>query len=430
MIPFLVFGGLLMGAQDLPPGGTLTLDQALAYADKNAFAILLQQTRVEKQRQETAASQGQLGPKLGVAGNYTRYDQATSASFGSQTFTILPIQQLSGTATAGLPIDLSGNMRRLVRASKSYEFAQQETLQADRADTRRAVRSAYYAILRAQAQLVVAQETLDSDSANVKNVDQRFKAGIVAQVDLLRAQTQEAQSESNLIAAKNNLQIAKQNLNSVLARPIEDDFKAEDVQTPALPTTDPKVLTADAENNRHEAKALENTVHALGEIRRATEQGNAPNLNLSLGYTDSAKPIGFGQRPQVVAGVIALNFPIFDSGVTRANVKAARQDEAQAKVQLSQVRLEISLEVSQATTNLQNALARMTVADRQVSTAKIVLSQANLRLQQGVGIMLEVIDAQRDLTTAEYNQVAARYDVLQAIADLQRAVGDDSMTAK
>src|SRR5579872_7056362 len=112
MSPFLVFLGLFAGSQDFPPGGTLTLEDALTYADRNAFAILIQQTRVEKQRQEAAAKEGQMGPTAKVAGNYTRFDQATTANFGAQSVTIVPIQSLYGTASIGLPIDISGNMRR------------------------------------------------------------------------------------------------------------------------------------------------------------------------------------------------------------------------------------------------------------------------------------------------------------------------------
>src|ERR1035438_1276169 len=98
MTPFLAFAGLFAGAQSLPSGGRLTLDQALAYADRNAFAILIQQTRVEKQRQDVLAKTGQLGPTVFLNGNYTRYDQATTATFSGNTVTILPIQQLSGGA--------------------------------------------------------------------------------------------------------------------------------------------------------------------------------------------------------------------------------------------------------------------------------------------------------------------------------------------
>ena len=143
---FFVFASLFVGPQDLPAGSTLTLSQALDYADRNAFAILIQQTRVEKLHQQTLAAIGQLGPTVYLNGTYTRFDQATSATFGGNTITILPIQTLSGEASATMPIDISGNMHRLIRASRANQYAQQETLEADRSDVRSAVRGAYFAM--------------------------------------------------------------------------------------------------------------------------------------------------------------------------------------------------------------------------------------------------------------------------------------------
>jgi outer membrane protein TolC len=427
MTLFLAFVSLFAGAQDLPPGSTLTLDQALAYADRNAFAILIQKTRVEKGRQETLAQIGKLGPTAYLSGNFTRFDAPTTASFNGNTLTIVPIETLSLGPSVTMPIDISGNMHRLIRASRANQYAQRETLEADRSETRRAVRTAYYAILRAEHQVTVAQEALASDTASATNVEQRFKAGILAEVDVMRAQTQQASSESNVIAAKNGLELAKQNLNNLLAQPIEADFSVVDVPLPSITTPDVTVLTVQAEHTRHEAKALEQTLSALTETRKYIQGQNLPSLNLGASYTYNAPPIGFGTRPEVAAGTLSLNWPILDSGYYRAEVRAARQDEEQARLQLKQARLQISLDVRQANANLVNANARLAVAGRQIATATVALNEARLRQEQGLGILLEVIEAQRDLTNAEFAQVSARYDVLQATADLQRAVGDDTL---
>ncbi|HLK14233.1 MAG TPA: TolC family protein [Fimbriimonadaceae bacterium] len=423
MSPFLALCGLFAPSQDLAPGATITLDQALAYADRNAFAILIQQTRVEKQRQDVLAKTGQLGPTLYLNGNYTRFDRPTTATFSGNTVTIVPIQQSYGEASATMPIDISGNMHRLMRASKASQFAQEETLLAQRADIRRDVTSAYYGVLRARSQVLVAQEALASDVERTRNVEQRFKAGVVAQVDVLRAQTQQAQSESNLIAATTGLELAKQSLNNVLARPIESTFDVADVPAANPPAPDAAKLSEEAQRSRHEARALAETARALTEVRKYVQHANEPTLNLGLNYTGNVKPLGFGQRPEVGTGVLSLNWPILDSGYYRAEVRAARQDEEQAQLQLKQVRLQISLEVRQAATSLVNAEQRLKVADRQVETARVALRQTMLRHEQGVAILLEVIEAQRDLTSAEFAQVSAKYDVLQALADLQRAAG-------
>jgi outer membrane protein TolC len=185
-------------------------------------------------------------------------------------------------------------------------------------------------------------------------------------------------------------------------------------------------LDATAQRQRPEARALLRTRDALAEIRKATEQGNLPSLALGVTFQDNIDAQGFGTRPYQTVGTLTLNFPIYDSGQTRARVKEARQDEETAKLQYQQLLLGISLDVRQSYANLLNTRAKLDVANDQATTAREALRLAKLKLDQGEGIYLEVLTAQSSLTQAEQGQVSARYDFLQAVADLQHAVGTDS----
>jgi outer membrane protein TolC len=423
MNSFLALAGLF---STQPAPTLLTLDDALRYADRNAFAIRLQQAAVEKQRQAVKQALGTIGPTLGLNGTYTRFDQETTASFGpgQPSFVISPIETRTATATASLPIDITGNLQRLIRASKANLLAQRETLEASRNDTRQAVKTAYLAVLRAESQVKVAQEAIASETENVRTTQAQFEHGTAAKLDVLTAKTQLSQSQSDLITAQNTELIAKESLNNALARKINTPI---DVVDPAEPTP-PSEGSADAleliaQKNRPEALALLKTRDALKEIRRATEQGNLPSLSLSVAYQENLGVVAFGTRPETTTGVLSLNWPLYDSGQTRARVKEARQDEETARIQYEQLELGISLDVRQAFANLVNARAKLDVANQQVESGREALRLAKLKLDQGEGIYLEVLNAQSSLTQA---QVAARYDFLQAIADLQHAVGSDT----
>jgi len=65
-----------------PPSGPLTLDQAVSIAQTQAFAIRLQETAIEKQRQRVNEARGNLGPQIALGANYTRYDQEITSSLG------------------------------------------------------------------------------------------------------------------------------------------------------------------------------------------------------------------------------------------------------------------------------------------------------------------------------------------------------------
>ena len=213
-----------------------------------------------------------------------------------------------------------------------------------------------------------------------------------------------------------------------MGRPIETDFKVSHIEgLPSKPKVEVDKLAKAAQDNRPEVKALELTQEALAFIRRAAERGMNPSLTLAINYVRNIDAEGFSARDEQTTGTLTLNIPVFDSGVTRAQVKQARQDEEQAKIQTEQVRLGISLEVRQAITNLINSSTRLEVAQRQLKSAEENYRIAKLRLQAGEGITLEITDALQQLTQARTGAVAARYDYWTAYSELQRAVGTDDL---
>lgn len=404
---------------------TLTLDDALQLADQSAFAILIQQAAVEKQRQVVKQTSGTLGPVVTAGGVYTRNGTQVEVNFNGQNVIISPLQTLVTTANVTLPIDITGNTHRLIKASKANLLAQRETLEADRNDTRHTVKGAYLAVLRAESQVTVAEEAISNETERVRTTQAQFEHGTAAKLDVLTAQTQLSQSKSDLITAQNAVTLAKEALNNALARNIKTPVEVVDPKLPDAPS-DEDVLDGMAQTQRPEARALLRTREALAQIRRAAEQGQLPTLAAGVTYERSVGAQGLGAQASQTIGTLTLNFPLFDSGQTRARVKEARQDEETARLQYEQLELGISLDVRQSYSNLSNAKAKLDVANDQVTTGKEALRLAKLKLDQGEGVYLEVLTAQVSLTQAEQGQVSARYDYMQAVADLQHAVGSDT----
>ncbi len=182
------------------------------------------------------------------------------------------------------------------------------------------------------------------------------------------------------------------------------------------------------QTTRAEARALVKTQEALAQITKATERGMNPSLNLGINYQRNIDAQGFSSRDQSTTGNLVLNIPVFDSGITRAQVKQSRQDEEQIKIQLAQVRLGISLEVRQALTSMTNAAARLEVAQRQLAASEENYRISRVRFAADEGTTLEITDALTQLTQARSSVVSARYDAWTAYSELQRAVGADDLT--
>jgi len=431
---FFAVGAALMAAQTPAPitQGPLTVEEAIAIAERNAFAVRLQQSNIERNRQRVAEARAGLGPTVGAGVNYTRFPEAITANIGgpgTPPVVVQPIDNTTGTVTLNLPIDIAGNRGRLVRANRASLRASQTTLEATRNDTRLNVRQAYFNVLRSQAAVGVAEQAVRDAEERLAQARLLLQGEQIARIEVTRLEAQVTQANTDLIAARNTAQLQRNAFNLTLARPIETPVELVDVAE--LPPLQPEIdtIVRTAQTRRPEIRAFSDTLEALANIRRAQESSLNPSLNFSLSYQRNLNPGALGGQKEQTTGLLALNIPIFDSGATRARVRQARQDEEQARINLEQVTLGVSQEVRNAITNLTNAQSRLTNAQSQVRLAEEVYRIARVRQQAGEGTYVEVVDALTQLAQARNQVVAARYDYLTAFAQLQRAVGVDDVNA-
>lgn len=407
--------------------GPLTVDQAVQIAEQNAFSVQISQTRVARNRAQVSEARGNLGPRVNLSGSYTRFDRATTVPDGNGgSVVVSPIDSKQAGVTGTLPIDISGALRNAVNAARENLRAAQQNLVASSNDIRLQARQAFFQVLRAERLVGVQEQAVKDAQEQVDNVTKLEQGGLAAHVDVLSAQVQLQQSKADLINAQNFLQISEAAFNATLARPIDTPVELVDVSSlPTQPTDEPRLRSL-AQSNRPEARSLLFTRNALADLRKVEAAGNKPNLGFSVGYN---RNLNQGQTPYTASATLSLNWPIFDSGITRARVEQVRQDEKQAEIQYNQLLESISQEVRQALVNLNNTAQLLDVATAQVTVAEENLRLARIRYQAGEGILLQVTDAETVLTQARTNLIATRYDYLDAYAQLQRALGSDDLTA-
>jgi outer membrane protein len=399
----------------------LTLDEALAIAERNAFAVGIARSEVERTRQRIAEARGRLGPQVRVDTTYTRNEREVRQG----GFLVQHLDSAQSQLILSMPLDVTGVLKKGVNAAGKAIDVAKANLDAERNDLRLDVRTAYFLVLQTQAQVAVFQEAQDSAAKRLRNTELEVRAGAKAQVDVLRFQTQLQQAEADLIVSENALSLAKRSFNLALARPIETPVELAPVQAMPQPAEDESALAAVARANRPELRALEANQTVLQKIREAEEGGMLPSLDVQGIHARNWSGSGFGSQDRSTFARLNLSVPVFDSGVTRARIKQARQDELQNRIRIEQTELGISLEVRQALANLNNAQARLESAAKQAEFAAEVFRLAGIRYEAGEAILIEVTDAQTELTRAKSLLVAATYDYMIAHAQLQRALGTD-----
>lgn len=412
----------LGGRQD----NVLTMDEAVQIATQNAFSVRLANSNVLKSRQTENTTQGALGPAVTVNGTYSRSEniggQANQGGQGSGGF-----DSKSVAISVSQLVDITGLSRKAVRAARLATMAQEAGVLAEVNTLRGATRTKYYAVLQRKELVLVREAALKSATDRLEKANIRLTQGAIPRFDVLRFESEKRKAEKDLVDAKSFLRLAKQDLNNTMGRPIETEF---DVTRPDVEPASPgeaSDVVAMALENRPEVLRSKYTVESLTIVRMVQSAGNKPSLRVSASHTRNIDP-GIGQSQASTVGSAVVSWPVFDSGITKARVEAARQDEEQAKIQLEQVQLAIALEVRNALEQLQSAKEALDLAKKNEEVAKEALRLADLRYNEGAGILLDVTVAQAEYTAAQTAVVNAEFDVRAAYAALQKAVGRDVVT--
>ncbi|HEU5396071.1 MAG TPA: TolC family protein, partial [Verrucomicrobiae bacterium] len=263
----------------------------------------------------------------------------------------------------------------------------------------------------------------------------RFDAGTVPRFNVLRAEVAVANERPNLIQARNQYRIAKNNLSNLLGYNLPRDIW-EDVP---LNLTDPldalpyQVNLPDAIqqalNNRTELAALREAekLQKLNIVN--ARSGYQPTLQGFVGYgwnnSSFVDPGNLGYTLHGWNAGAQVSWDLFDGLLTHGKVVQAKAQYQRSQTDLADQSRQIELQVRTAYSDFIEAKEVLDSQQKVQEEAEEALREAEARAAAGTGTQLDVLDAQTSLTQARATQVQALHDYDTARARLQRAIGQD-----
>jgi outer membrane protein len=121
---------------------------------------------------------------------------------------------------------------------------------------------------------------------------------------------------------------------------------------------------------------------------------------------------------------VSVNFNLFDGFLTKSNIRTAEASLLTARRSVESTELDVLLEVRRAYLDLEIARESITVAGDAVRSSEEDLRLSQERYNIGEGTILDVIDAQVNLTRSKTDLVTARHDARLAVSAMRNAVGD------
>ena len=282
------------------------------------------------------------------------------------------------------------------------------------------------------AYLVVISDhaTVDSTRAQVttakalydRAVD-RNTAGVIASIDVLRAQVELQTQQQRLIAAENQLAIDKLTLARIIGLPKGQEFQVTD----AVPFAPLNSITLDqaleqAYATRPDYLGARAQLRAAELAGQAAAAANYPSLSADADYGDIGSP-NFGTSHGTFSVAVTLHVPIFQGTRVRADELQADAALQQRRAELADLDGRIDEQVRTAFLNLKSSSDLVAVTESNIGLANQTLAQARDRFAAGVADNLEVVQAQELVAAANQSNIASLHAYNVAKISLAQAIG-------
>lgn len=344
-----------------------------------------------------------------------------------------PTQHVAGTQSSNhgysqeinvsWPIWTFGKVEGAIDAARYQKNIADLNVYKTEADTKLAAVQAYYQYLEAIKLAEVQAQSVTDYASHLNNVQQQFDAGIVAKLDVLSSNVSLANAKQKSIAADNTRDVAEANLNNIMRVPMNTTLKPLDKNFPEPEfdlTMEQAILMA--QKYRWELVEADYGVKAAEASLRSAKAGYLPTVSVGGGYSwKEASVTAVDKDDWAVQG--GLSWSLWDGGATQASVKKADAAVKTAQETLLQAREKIELEVRQDYLNVLSYKEQIRAAEASVAQAEEAYKIATVRYSSGVGINLDVLDAELALNTARTNYITALYNYNIGLATLEHAMG-------
>jgi outer membrane protein len=338
----------------------------------------------------------------GALNNPTLYSRTAAGVFASQLITDF------------------GRVHNLVGTANLRAQAQDQTSENTRADVVLAATRAYYDLLRARAVLKVAQQTVAARQLVVDQITALAQSQLRTQLDVSFANVNLSDAKLLQLQAENGVNSANADLATALGLPNQTAFDVADEPMPAALPGQADPLITQAMQNRPDLKSLQLQQSAAERFTRAEHDLYYPTV--SAVAAAGGVPAGEPQIPGVYGAVgINVTIPVLNGGLFKARESEAALHAKAAAQDVADLSNRITRDVRVAWLNATTALQRVSLTQEFVAQAQLALDLAQSRFDLGLGSIVELSQAQLNVTSAQIDAATTRYDY-----QAQRAVVDYS----
>lgn len=447
--------------EEITKGATLSVDDCVELALKNSPQIKIYEQYIEMQDSKVGQSKASYFPTVGASIGH---------DYGNTDVGYRSTQSKNSTARVALNqlIYSFGKVFSQVKMQKFYKIAAEYDLQNAILDTTNNVKSAYYAVLGAKANVDIQRANVLVNERQYNRTKAFFDEGLVSKIDLVNQEVYLSDAKINLVSAENLYQNAIVQLNNAMYIVNAPDYQIENTETfnfksnyaevnllniantttkddgtiePTNAVLTMQVEKADilenykftkypytleesvekAYNNRPDLLSMQATKDAVNEALKYTKKSYFPDLTGSVGYNWNNNSHYSSNGLTLGAYLSMSNLNIMETSL-KVKENKAQLEVAQQNVDL--IKQNIYFEVQNAYINMVQLEKNIPLMQTKVKQTLENYELADARYEVGLGNFIELQDAKENYNNAQRDYVQTIYKYNVALTDLQTAMGE------
>ena len=380
-----------------------------------------------------------LLPQVSGDASYTR---SYSSSEGSQALGGQLFASDSESDTTSRDYGL--NLRQMVydhtvinRARSQNALAEASDYQLESAGDALITRTsqAYFDVLIAMETLAAAEAQEAALKKQFDFADKRLEVGLAPITDVHEARAQYDRARANTIVVRNALEDAFRALEEVTGQDIRDLRALPQDFQPSLPSElDSEGWVRTAIENNPALKAQELRLSSAESSVQAARGGHYPSLYFGANYGRGRSD---GDQTNNVDNTVSdfenesarrsigltLSVPIFAGGATQSQVRSAIAQRDIAGDELEQQKRALVRNTRNAYRTLVAGISEVEARKAAVFSARSAYDASQVGLEVGTRTVLDVLNNQQTLFSAEQEYARSRYNFLQSRLLLEQAAG-------
>ncbi len=294
----------------------------------------------------------------------------------------------------------------------------------------------YLLVLRAQDNLSASSAQERAFERQLEQTQQRFEVGLIAITDVYEAQAARDLAQVERIIDENNVLVALERLSVLTGQShnnlnvLQEDF---DIKMPE--PADRATWVEFALQNNFALQAARYSEEAFRQAAKANKMGHAPTISGSYAYSDYTTEGDLSRRPttqfdaspdndtELNTWQIRLDMPLYSGGAISSNRRRAAQEFNASR----ETRINLSRNTVTNTRSLHmtvvSDVARVAARKQSIISSTSALDATQAGYEVGTRNVVDVLNAQNILFSAQRDYANSRYDYILDILRLKEQAG-------